>query len=153
MNAPLKIGLASVLALATLSPALAQDYRPTEQYQRDMDRYRSDRAAYDANRGDYQQARRDYERRRADWEAARDDYDRRYDLIIDAIFLSRLVGYKVGFRFDPSNPDWPVVVIELPTGQVSWHMPEHPNIWDGHTTEEKFERIEAYRMQVTNCSK
>ncbi|MGH6965761.1 MAG: glycine zipper domain-containing protein [Phenylobacterium sp.] len=78
MNAPLKIGLASVLALATISPALAQDYRPTAQYQRDLDRYQSDRAAYDANRGDYQQARRDYERRRADWEAARDDYDRRY---------------------------------------------------------------------------
>ena len=78
MNAPLKIGLASVLALATLSPAFAQQYRPTDQYQRDVDRYESDRAAYDANRGDYQQARRDYERRRADWEAARDDYDRRY---------------------------------------------------------------------------
>ena len=78
MNAPLKIGLASVLALATISPAFAQEYRPTEQYQRDIDRYQSDRAAYDANRGDYQQARRDYERRRADWEAARDDYDRRY---------------------------------------------------------------------------
>lgn len=78
MNAPLKIGLASILALATISPAFAQQYRPTDQYQRDVDRYESDRAAYDANRGDYQQARRDYERRRADWEAARDDYDRRY---------------------------------------------------------------------------
>jgi hypothetical protein len=78
MNAPLKIGLASILALATISPALAQPYQPTAQYQRDLDRYQSDRAAYDANRGDYQQARRDYERRRADWEAARDDYDRRY---------------------------------------------------------------------------
>ena len=78
MNTPLKIGLASVLALATISPALAQEYRPTEQYQRDVDRYQSDRAAYDANRGDYQAARRDYERRRADWEAARADYDARY---------------------------------------------------------------------------
>jgi hypothetical protein len=85
MNAPLKIGLASVLALATISPAFAQQYRPTDQYQRDLDKYQSDRAAYDASRdaysdsrADYQAARRDYERRRADWEAARADYDARY---------------------------------------------------------------------------
>jgi hypothetical protein len=78
MNAPLKIALASALALATAAPAMAQSYQPTEQYQRDVDRYESDRSAYDANRGDYQAARRDYERRRADWERARADYDARY---------------------------------------------------------------------------
>src|SRR5258705_4906827 len=88
MNAPLKIGLASALALATAAPAFAQPYdayRPTDQYQRDLDRYQSDRndydnsrAAYADSRADYQAARRDYERRRADWEAARADYDARY---------------------------------------------------------------------------
>jgi hypothetical protein len=88
MNAPLKIGLASALALATAAPAFAQPYdayRPTDQYQRDLDKYQSDRNAYDNSRAayadsraDYQAARRDYERRRADWEAARADYDARY---------------------------------------------------------------------------
>ncbi len=45
-----------------------------------------------------------------------------------------------------------VVFIELPTGQVSWHihdseMPmfdflsEHDFKWDGHTTDEKWERL------------
>jgi hypothetical protein len=90
MNAPLKIALASTLALATAAPAFAQyyqpgpqyqpnqQYQPTQQYQRDMDRYQNDRAAYESNRGDYDAARRDYDRRRADWERARADYDSRY---------------------------------------------------------------------------
>ena len=84
MNAPLKIGLASILALASVAPAVSQPL-PTEQYRRDLDRYQyqqdryqADRAAYDANRGDYQAARRDYERRLADWRRARADYDARY---------------------------------------------------------------------------
>ncbi|HEX4711745.1 glycine zipper domain-containing protein [Phenylobacterium sp.] len=93
MNASLKIGMASVLALATASPALAQgQYQPTPQYQQDQQQYQNDRSAYDArrqvydarrddyeaNRADYAAARADYERRRADWERARADYDARY---------------------------------------------------------------------------
>jgi len=85
MNAPLKIAMASVLALAAAAPAVAQPYQPTAQYQRDLDKYRDDRADYDASRAayddtqaSYQAARRDYERRRSDWEAARADYDARY---------------------------------------------------------------------------
>ena len=84
MKAALKIGLASVLALSTAAPALAQ-YQPTPQYQRDLDRYQNDRAAYDQSRAaydnsreDYAAARRDYERRRADYEAQRAAYDARY---------------------------------------------------------------------------
>ena len=93
MNAPLKIGMASVLALATASPALAQyQYQPTPQYQEDLQRYQNDRSAYEArrqaydarrddyeaSRSDYAAARASYERRRADWERARADYDARY---------------------------------------------------------------------------
>jgi hypothetical protein len=78
MYAPLKIGLASVLALATAAPAMGQSYQPTPQYQQQLDQYQADRQAYDRNRADYRQTRRDYERRRADWEAARADYDARY---------------------------------------------------------------------------
>jgi hypothetical protein len=94
MNAPLKIALASTLALATAAPAFAQyqpgyqyqpapyqsgsPYQPTPQYQQDQQQYQNDRAAYDASRADYAAARRDYDRRRADWEAARANYDARY---------------------------------------------------------------------------
>lgn len=39
--------------------------------------------------------------------------------------------------------------IELPDGaQVSWHMPQHPHEFDGHTTAEKYERIHAFQRQV-----
>jgi hypothetical protein len=95
MNTPLKIGMASVLAIAAASPAFAQyqpQYQPTEQYQQQQQQYQNDRSdydarreAYDARRSDYemsragyQAARADYDRRRAQWERARADYDARY---------------------------------------------------------------------------
>lgn len=123
MNAPLKIGLASVLAIATAMPALAQPYdpdryqpapqyegspyRPTQQYQDDQARYQRDRAdyqdrkdAYDANRqnyedksADYRAARANYERRRSDWARARADYDARY-------------GYGAYVRVYGAEPVW-----------------------------------------------
>jgi hypothetical protein len=61
------------------------------------------------------------------------------------------LGYDVGQIVDEQEPDWPVLVIETPRGQVSWHMraeemppgvPRHPHDWDGHTTEEKYRRLD-----------
>jgi len=85
MNTSLKAGLVSALALLTAAPALAQDYRPTDQYQRDSNRYEDQRAdyqdqqrAYQDQQREYQDARRDYDRRRDDYEAARAAYDNRY---------------------------------------------------------------------------
>jgi hypothetical protein len=72
------------------------------------------------------------------------DYETRYTLILQAVFLARLVGLQTGFRIDLDNSEWPVAFIELPTGQVSWHMPQHPVVWDGHTAEEKYERIKEF---------
>lgn len=58
---------------------------------------------------------------------------------------------------DPDAPDWPVLVVETPTGQMSWHIApgdielvghvrptaaDSPG-WDGHTTEEKYGRLRA----------
>lgn len=52
-------------------------------------------------------------------------------------------------------PDWHgCVYIDLPTGQASWHyhdshahlfehLPPYTNKWDGHTTDEKYQRIAA----------
>jgi hypothetical protein len=85
MNATLKVGLASALALATAAPAAAQYYQPTPQYQQDLYRYQQQQRdyqnrqqAYQYRRADYEAARIDYERRRADWERARAAYDARW---------------------------------------------------------------------------
>ena len=54
------------------------------------------------------------------------------------------------------SEDWHgCVYINLPTGQASWHyhdsqgwlfehLPEYQGVWDGHTTNEKYERIAAF---------
>lgn len=72
------------------------------------------------------------------------DYPARYPLVLLAMSLAIQVGYPVGIRIDPDAPEWPVIYIELPTGQVSWHMPQHESDWDGHTTEDKYQRIAAF---------
>lgn len=59
------------------------------------------------------------------------------------------------YRADPDAPDWPVIFITLPTGQVSWHINPadidlfaHVTVgtgtWDGHSTEEKYARLDAH---------
>lgn len=54
---------------------------------------------------------------------------------------------------DPDEPEWAVVYIGLPTAQCSWHVHaddmglfrhvrrDDATRWDGHSTEEKYERI------------
>lgn len=58
---------------------------------------------------------------------------------------------------DPAEPDWPVVTVETPAGQLSWHLDpadvdlfEHvPTVtaddpraaWDGHDTDTKYARL------------
>ena len=95
MNTTLRIGMASILALATASPALAQyppfRYQPApqyqqtapsweaqQQYQQDRRDYEARKEAYDARRETYDARRDDYEVSRADYQAARADYDRRH---------------------------------------------------------------------------
>jgi len=72
------------------------------------------------------------------------DYSRRYHLVLCAMQFACAAGFPVGIRLDPLQPEWPLVYIELPTGQVSWHMPQHERDWDGHSTEEKYARVQAY---------
>lgn len=58
---------------------------------------------------------------------------------------------------DPEEPDWPVVYIETPRGQMTWHLSQTdldlfscPHVagndpraqWDWHTTEEKYRRLQ-----------
>lgn len=57
---------------------------------------------------------------------------------------------------DPGEPEWPIVYVETPAGQLSWHIAQDDmdlfahvstlagdNPWDGHDTEEKYRRLDA----------
>ena len=105
MKAPLRIGMASVLALATAWPVLAQQpqyqpndyqresqysqpapqyqqtqpsYEAQQQYQRDRSEYEARKDAYDARKDAYDARRGDYEASRADYQSARAAYERRH---------------------------------------------------------------------------
>lgn len=74
--------------------------------------------------------------------------------------LAALYPAAIVIGADPAEPDWPVIFIDTPKGQMSWHLSENdldlfhfvtswpadavdaPK-WDGHTTAEKYERLAA----------
>lgn len=76
------------------------------------------------------------------------NYSVRYGLIIKAMCQAQTIGYKVGFRIDKDDPNmddrWPIVVIHLPEGQISWHIEPDSIPFDGHSTEKKFKRIDDF---------
>ncbi|MFB7739560.1 hypothetical protein ACFC08_35475 [Streptomyces sp. NPDC056112] len=69
--------------------------------------------------------------------------------------LAALYPSTIGLT-DPSEADWAVVTVNTPEGQMCWHI--SPNdydlfehvprsldaAWDGHTTEEKYARLDAH---------
>lgn len=65
--------------------------------------------------------------------------------------LAQEKGWTVGLGLDPDEPDWPVLYIDTPEGQVSWHLPANEvNIedwpgyegqWDGHDLAVKRDRL------------
>lgn len=77
------------------------------------------------------------------------NYEVRKFLVYKLVYLAQHLEFEAGFRIDPADPKWPVAYIELPTGQVSWHMPEHKRAWDNHTTPDKFKRINEYLYPET----
>lgn len=57
-------------------------------------------------------------------------------------------GLKAGIR--ERQGQWPILYIDLPTGQVSWHipadelipgLPDFPDTWDGHDLKTKRNRL------------
>ncbi len=65
--------------------------------------------------------------------------------------LARQLGYQAGIR--NREDEWPILYVELPTGQVSWHIPkeeiaayfpDYPGEWDGHDLKEKRDRIRRF---------
>ena len=84
-------------------------------------------------------------------------YTDRNNAVQLALRLAEFAGLKGGIRDPVEDPEWPVVVIELPDiGEVAWHIPKaelmrsHPvysHPYDGHTNEQKASRIRAYCTQ------
>ena len=73
--------------------------------------------------------------------------DRNLAVQVIAVMANRL-GYYMGIR--NRNDEWPILYIDLPTGQVSWHLPSNELVgnfpdytgeWDGHDVMEKRRRI------------
>jgi hypothetical protein len=128
MNAPLKICMASALALATALPAFAQpapqytpnqydretqyqqpapQYQQTQPSQDAQDQYRSDRREYEARKDAYDARRGDYEASRADYQAARNEYDRRHRAWERArANYDRRYGYGAYTRIYGPAPIW-----------------------------------------------
>lgn len=90
-----------------------------------------------------------------------DLYEERARVVVALARACRALGMEVGFADDKDMPadkaaEWPVLFIELPTGQVSWHIHHRDRAafapwiggfkgtWDGHTTEQKYERLHAF---------
>jgi hypothetical protein len=85
-------------------------------------------------------------------------YKERNACIAGMAKMALMQGWNVGTRpHQPEDDNWEedwrnVVMINLPTGQVSWHyhdsdeylfsfLPPYQYQWDGHTTEEKYIRL------------
>lgn len=78
-------------------------------------------------------------------------YEDRSLLAQVALRMARELHYRV--RIKDYESEWPILYIELPTGQISYHIAkkdlyfkEEPSFleWDGHDREEKNERIISY---------
>jgi hypothetical protein len=82
------------------------------------------------------------------------DYASRAGLITVAQGVAWMLGYKTGYRCSSAccagepmatnDQEWPVIYIDLPNGQVSWHMRAYPSGWDGHDAAVKSARIAAF---------
>lgn len=80
-------------------------------------------------------------------------YAERNAVVLAFATMVSLKGWTVGRVTDPNEPDWPVLLIDTPNGQLSWHfkagdlpdlMPDYPGEWDGHDTPEKYRRLAEF---------
>ncbi|WP_053065308.1 hypothetical protein [Micromonospora sp. RV43] len=75
-------------------------------------------------------------------------YAERNALIWTALALAHEAGIPAGVGHDSTDPRPVVVYLELPTGQVSWHLPAHLTGWDGHSTAAKYARVAAFAEAI-----
>lgn len=70
-------------------------------------------------------------------------YAYRNALVYQLLSQAFVLDLPHGVRPDPQDADWVIAYVDLPAGQVSWHLPAYPNEWDGHDTTEKYRRVRA----------
>jgi hypothetical protein len=90
-------------------------------------------------------------------------YAERNRLVAAFAAMALWQGWRVGLgRHVGENweDDWRnIVFIDLPSGQVSWHihdselqqfafLPQYKGAWDGHSNEEKYQRLAAITRQA-----
>lgn len=84
-------------------------------------------------------------------------YTERNKLVAALARVCPMFGITVGIKRAPEDAkqedkDWPIIYIDLPTGQVSWHIhiaemelflgvPDYRGTWDGHDTCDKYRRL------------
>jgi hypothetical protein len=93
-------------------------------------------------------------------------YNERARLVVLLAQMARVVGWKAGRYWDGSQePGWNnVVAIDLPTGQVSWHigaedcgdsgiamLPSYDGKWDEHTTPQKWDRVQQMARTIAKA--
>ncbi|MHB1708778.1 MAG: hypothetical protein ACYCT2_04800 [Thermoplasmataceae archaeon] len=88
----------------------------------------------------------------SNFESAPDEAYLDRNLVVQAMAKMALqLGYKVGVR--ERGKEWPILYVDLPTGQVSWHIPaselaggfqDYEGEWDGHDVQEKRGRLRKY---------
>jgi hypothetical protein len=52
-------------------------------------------------------------------------YSERNRLAVAFARMALAAGFKAGTGVDPDETKWPVVYVETPNGQVSWHIASH----------------------------
>jgi len=67
-------------------------------------------------------------------------------------------GLKIGWQDDPKDMYFVIMFIDLPTGQISYHIPRweidlskwprYAGQWDGHSTEQKRVRLNEYIISL-----
>lgn len=158
------IGFAAICVAPWLRPN--KDLTPEQRLARDIgkaaERQREDWAEIQRNWRRFEAALRRHLSEVAELDAKLDhrpqagtseDWQRRNWLVWQIRSLAWRCEMPVSVEYDPAMPDYPLLVlVELPTGQVSWHLPLHAPYhveargitWDGHSREEKAQRIAAY---------
>lgn len=80
-----------------------------------------------------------------------------------ALVMAKKLGYRIGIKTE--DPEWPIIFIDLPTGQVSWHIAkndligyfpdrivEYQGDYDGHNFTEKYGRLVEYAQAKPSCN-
>ena len=79
-------------------------------------------------------------------------YEHRVVIYIKLVKLAQQLGHKAAWK--PHYPGWPVLFLETPAGQISYHFPEKflptvdgfiprddNHVWDGHESLDVISRL------------